>query len=160
MPVGNIASNASVLIIAGSETTATLLSGAVFLLTTNEDKMAKLVQEVRSTFKGDGEITLSSVNGLSYMLACLNESLRRYPPVAIGMPRISPEGGATVAGHFVPGGTTVAVWQWAINHHPAFWTTPKEFHPERFLDDPRFANDRFDAMQPFSVGPRNCIGKK
>ncbi|KAK8123915.1 hypothetical protein PG999_003833 [Apiospora kogelbergensis] len=151
--------NASILIIAGSETTATLLSGATFLLLTNPAALEKLTHEVRSTFADDADITLSSVGSLSYMLACLNESLRRYPPVVIGLPRLAPQGGATVAGHFVPEGTRVAVWHYAISHDPRLWTDPHGFHPERFLGDPRFRGDALDAMQPFSLGPRNCIGK-
>ncbi|OTA65405.1 cytochrome P450 [Hypoxylon sp. EC38] len=159
MPLHQISINASRLIVAGSETTATLLSGAVFFLTTHEDKLARLTHEVRSSFKNDKEITLSSVGDLTYMLACLDECLRLYPPVAGGFPRVAPKGGGMVASRFVPEGYTVSVWQWAVNHDTRFWTDPYEFKPERFLGDPRYKNDRFDAMQPFSVGPRNCIGK-
>lgn len=36
----------------------------------------------------------------------------------------------------------------------------KRFIPERHLDDPRFASDNKNALQPFSFGPRNCIGRK
>lgn len=152
--------NASVLIVAGSETTATLLSGVVYLLTAHPEVLEKLAQEVRSSFSDDKEITLLSVGNLHYMLACLNETLRHYPPVGIGLPRQVPKGGAMVAGRFVPEGTIVAVWQWAINHAPEHWTKPMEFHPERFLEDPAFKGDKLDAMQPFSIGPRNCIGRK
>ncbi|OTA87086.1 hypothetical protein M434DRAFT_399648 [Hypoxylon sp. CO27-5] len=159
MPLNQISINASRLIVAGSETTATLLSGAVFFLTTHEDKLARLTHEVRFSFKNDREITLSSVGDLTYMLACLDECLRMYPPVAGGFPRVAPKGGGMVAGHFVPEGYTVSVWQWAVNHDTRFWADPYEFKPERFLSDPRYKNDKFDAMQPFSVGPRNCIGK-
>ncbi|KAK8080401.1 hypothetical protein PG997_008219 [Apiospora hydei] len=156
-----ISAAAATLIVAGSETTATLLSGAVFLLARNRDKLAILAREVRSSFERDNKITLSSVSCLSYMLACLNECLRMYPPVAIGLPRVVPKGGAAVAGNFVPEGTIVGVWQWAINHDERFWADTWEFHPERFLDndDPRYQDDLLEAMQPFSTGPRNCIGK-
>ncbi|KAK7753574.1 hypothetical protein SLS62_004432 [Diatrype stigma] len=154
-----IATNAGTLIVAGSETTATLLCGAVFLLTTNPHCLEKLAQEVRSSFADDSEITLLSVNKLQYMLACLKESLRRYPPVVGVMPRQVPRGGAMVAGHFVPEDTVVGVWQWPIYHAPDLWTDPMGFHPERFMDDPKFAGDRLDALQPFGTGPRNCIGK-
>ncbi|KAH8668484.1 isotrichodermin C-15 hydroxylase [Xylariales sp. PMI_506] len=154
-----ISMNASALIIAGSETTATVLSGVVFLLTTHPEALARLTEEVRTTFNDDSEITLSSVSDLHYMLACLNESLRHYPPVVTGLPREVPKGGATVAGHFLPGGTVTAVWQWAINHDAACWTDPMEFRPERFMGDPKYKNDQLDAMQPFSTGPRNCIGR-
>lgn len=42
---------------------------------------------------------------------------------------------------------------------------PFSFRPERFLDNAdaekegKFAADKKDAMQPFSFGPRNCIGR-
>ena len=30
--------------------------------------------------------------------------------------------------------------------------------PERWLGDPKYADDRRGVVHPFSVGPRNCIG--
>jgi cytochrome P450 len=45
-------------------------------------------------------------------------------------------------------------------HNPNFWVQAEDFIPERWLGDPKFQNDKRDAFQPFSVGPRNCIGKK
>ncbi|KAI0148397.1 putative cytochrome P450 monooxygenase [Xylariaceae sp. FL1272] len=155
-----LCSNASLLIIAGSETTATLLSGATFLLTTHPEVLHKLEAEVRSSFTSQDEITLTSVGNLPYMLAVLNESLRRYPPVAGSLPRVGPRGGAVVDGHVVPEGTMVSVFQWAVNHNEKYWTDPLEFQPERWLGGEKYKNDRNDAMQPFSVGPRNCIGRK
>lgn len=56
--------NSNILILAGSETTATLLSGATYLLTTHPDKLARVTNEVRSAFKSEDEITLSSVGNL------------------------------------------------------------------------------------------------
>jgi cytochrome P450 len=94
--------NAGIIVIAGSETTATLLSGVIFLLLTNRDHLQKLTDEVRSTFKAEEEITLTSVQSLSYMLACLNEALRCYPPVMAGMPRITPKGGVMICGRLIP----------------------------------------------------------
>lgn len=94
--------NASIIIIAGSETTATLLSGATYLLLKNPAKMKELVNEVRTTFDKESDVNLTSVNKLTYMLACLDEALRLYPPVPTGLPRTVPEGGATVRGEFLP----------------------------------------------------------
>ena len=50
--------------------------------------------------------------------------------------------------------------QWAANQSTLNFTLPNEFVPERWLGDPRFKDDHIDAFQPYSVGPRNCIGKK
>ncbi len=97
------------LTVAGSETTATLLTGATYLLCKNPEKLAKLQQEVRAKFKHPSEITLMSVNNLEYMLAVINESLRCYPPVPAGNVRVVPgNGGAHIAGHFVPSGVSFA----------------------------------------------------
>lgn len=94
--------HASLLIIAGSETTATLLSGVTYLLTTKPEALRRLTEEVRSTFQTEEEIDFTSVSSLQYMLACLDEALRIYPPAPLGLPRQTPKGGATIAGHFVP----------------------------------------------------------
>ncbi|KAI1811604.1 cytochrome p450 monooxygenase [Poronia punctata] len=159
LTVGELEINAQLLTLAGSETTATLLSGALFLLGSHPDVLDKLVKEVRTFFRNEDEINLVSVNGLNYMLACLNEAFRLYPPVPIGLPRVVPEGGFKIAGNWVPQDTSVAVWQLAANYSPRNFTNPEEYRPERFLGDPEFAEDDLSAMQPFSVGPRNCIGR-
>ncbi|KAI8966684.1 cytochrome P450 [Daldinia sp. FL1419] len=159
MDFKTLVGNANLLIIAGSETTATLLTGATYLLTTHPDQLAKVSQEVRSTFNNSDEITLTSVSRLPYMLACLNESLRQYPPVTSDLPRVVPEGGATIAGRFLPQGTIVSIFQWAVNYDPRFWKNPNKFAPERWMGDPEYKDDQQDAMQPFSTGPRNCIGR-
>ncbi|KAI5920504.1 P450 monooxygenase No.1 [Camillea tinctor] len=155
-----LAANADLLLVAGSETTSTLLGGVTYLLSTHPDQYRRVTQEVRAAFESDDQITLTSVSGLSYMLACLNETLRHYPPVVTGMPRVVPKGGKHIVGKFVPENTIVAVWQWSINHDPRYWTEPHAFIPERWTgEDARFKNDRTEAMQPFGVGPRNCIGR-
>ncbi|KAM0816462.1 hypothetical protein AB5N19_02264 [Seiridium cardinale] len=160
LPFEKLCQNASLFVIAGSETTATLLCGALYLLTTHPSALKRLEEEVRSRFQDESEITLSSVNGLDYMLACLDESLRCYPPVPITAPRVAPAGGAVIAGHAVPENTVVGVWHWATYHSPELFVEPDEFIPERFEGkDPKFANDRLDAVQPFIVGPRDCIGR-
>ncbi|EEH23236.1 hypothetical protein PABG_05447 [Paracoccidioides brasiliensis Pb03] len=159
MSVDGIAINCRLLLIGGSETTATLLSGVTFLLLTNPNTLEKLTAEVRSNFKNESEITINSVNRLSYMLACLDEALRVYPPVAIGLPRVVNKGGCSIIGQFVPEDTVVAIHHWSAYHDERHFTDPFAYHPERFLGDPKFANDKRDMFQPFNVGPRSCIGR-
>ncbi|KAJ5913921.1 hypothetical protein N7504_002804 [Penicillium tannophilum] len=151
--------NGSTLIVAGSETTATLLSGVTYLLLKNPRVMRKLQEEVWGTFQSDDQITLENCNKLEYIHAVLTEALRMYPPVAGGLPRIVDAQGDMINGHWVPGGTIVSVTQMAAYHSAYNYTHPEQFIPERFLDDPRFANDSKTALQPFSFGPRNCIGR-
>lgn len=80
--------NSNILIIAGSETTATVLSGATYWLLRSPQVMAKVTAEVRSVMKSDAEITVQKVTSeLPYMMACLDETLRLYPPVPTGLER-------------------------------------------------------------------------
>lgn len=151
--------NSSILIIAGSETTATVLSAATWFLTQNPECRAKLTQEIRSTFGSRSQISFDSVNRLPYLLAFMNESLRLFPPAPTGLTRKVPEGGDEIDGRFVAGGNIVAIFPWAINLSPQHWTRPTEFIPERWMDDSRFKTDDLSVMQVFSYGPRNCIGK-
>lgn len=58
--------NAMVLIVAGSDTSATLLSGLVYLLLKNPVCLQKITHEVRSVFESEDEINFGSVQGLPY----------------------------------------------------------------------------------------------
>lgn len=79
---------------------------------------------------------------------------------AASQQRIVPVGGATIDGHFIPGGKTVAVSPWASTHSTLNFHLPDMFFPERWLgEDPRFKDDHLDASLPFGTGPRVCIGR-
>ncbi|KAH7006917.1 cytochrome P450 [Ilyonectria destructans] len=154
-----ILANAHNLIVGGSETTATVLSGATYLLATNKPVQAKLIEEIRSKFNSEDEINLLSVQKLSYMLAVFQEVLRLYPAVPSAIPRKAPPQGTTIRGEYVPPETILSIWSWPMFHNPKFFKDPESFIPERWLGDPRFDGDQKKALQPFSVGPRDCIGK-
>lgn len=95
-------STVETLIIAGSETTATAMSGATYYLLKNPEKMNSVVAEVRSAFSSPDEINFVSVNKLPYLLACLNETLRIYPPVADAFPRNTGATAEVICGKIVP----------------------------------------------------------
>lgn len=99
--------NSSILIIAGSETTATMLSATIFFLCKYPEVMAKLIAEVRSRFQSQSEITFQNVNKLQYLLACVNESLRLFPPSPNGLPRKVPQGGDFIDGKWVAAGVSL-----------------------------------------------------
>lgn len=96
--------NANILIIAGSETTATLLSGATYWLLRSPDILDKVTREVRENMDSEADITLQSVSTkLPYMLACITEALRLYPPVPGGLQRITvPSAPTRISGYDIP----------------------------------------------------------
>jgi cytochrome P450 len=153
----------AMLIIAGSETTGTALSGMFNYLVQAPDKLAKLRKEIRDTFSSPEEITLASVKDLPYLNATLNEGLRLCNPVPGGLPRVVSKGGDTVCGYWLPGGTHVSVNPSAMSRSPKFFHDPLSFIPERFLPEPdrpyEFDNDRRASQFPFGFGPRNCTGR-
>ena len=54
--------------------------------------------------------------------------------------------------------TEVYTSVWTVHHDAANFDRPYDFLPERWLD-PK-SKDIKEASQPFSVGPRGCIGRK
>ncbi|KAF2993350.1 hypothetical protein E8E13_000832 [Curvularia kusanoi] len=155
--------NMVALLLAGSETTATTISGVTYLLLRNLNAYRRLVHELRTAFKDSKDITFDAVNDLPFLHAALQETLRIYPAVPTGFPRLVPGEGQLISGRFIPGGTSVYVSQHAANHSTRNFADPDSYVPERWLEGERpekYADDKRDVMQPFSFGPRNCLGKK
>ncbi|KAK3314466.1 cytochrome P450 [Apodospora peruviana] len=79
------------------------------------------------------------------------------------LPRVIPAGRSAVAGVWLSGGTAVSIQAYAMNRDPRYWYRADEFLPERWLptesEDWPFRNDSHSGFQPFSLGPRACIGR-
>ncbi|KAH8764643.1 benzoate 4-monooxygenase cytochrome P450 [Hyaloscypha finlandica] len=136
-----ITANCALLLDAGSETTATMLSGCLFYLLKNTNCMQKLTELLRSLYKQ--EIDMNSKVRTRFCLICKQFSKNL----------------CAFCGRFVPPGITVGVNQYSACRSGDNFTDPSSFNPERWLGATRFANDKRTAFQPFSTGPRNCLGK-
>ncbi|KAF2133504.1 cytochrome P450 [Dothidotthia symphoricarpi CBS 119687] len=156
---GEMDANASVFMVAGTETTATLLSGLTYLLLRNPKCLAQVVDEIRSAFTSADDMTMETLAALPYLAACIKEAFRLYPPVPLGLPRLVPQDGSTIVGTFVPPGTTLTIPQLAMYTSEKNFTRPMEYLPERWLGGAEFEADQRQAVQPFSVGTRDCVGK-
>lgn len=132
---------AQVLIVAGSETSATALCGSTYLLLSNPSTLARLTAEVRAAFTSEAEILPHSTAGLPYLAAVVDEALRLCPPGPGTFPRRVPEGGRVVCGRFVPAGVAVGVHQVSTHRSKENFREPLEFRPERWLGDPKFEGD-------------------
>ena len=106
--------NSKSLIVAGSETSSTALSGLLSFLLSRPECMRKLVEEVRGTFEAESEISAANMGKLSYLKAALQETIRIYPSVPDGLRRVVPDGGDFVCGEFIPEGVsldmTFSIW--------------------------------------------------
>lgn len=138
--------NAQVLLAAGSETTATSLAGTTWYMLKNQDCLRKLTDEIRGTFKSMDEITGDSTARCEYLRGVIEEGLPLFPPVAIGLPRVSP--GALIDGQYVPAGYILACENYPLARDPRYWLNPDSFRPERWIGK-GFGDDK-RAFQPFS----------
>lgn len=98
--------NSTILIVGGSETTASVLSGTTYYLATNRPVYNKLVNEIRGTLEKEEDITIQRVNALPYLVAVFNEGMRLYPALVEGSPRNVPKGGEFVDGFWMPEGVS------------------------------------------------------
>ena len=153
-PLATMESQASTLIGAGSETITAALWVSSFFLLQHPQCLRKLQQEVRGAFASLEEITGDSAARLPYLRGVIDEGMRLCPPASMGGTRVSP--GAMVDGHYIPAGTYVSTNPWVTQRDPRYWRDPESFRPERWIGNG--FGDTKEAFQPFSLGPRVCIG--
>ncbi|KAG7424300.1 Cytochrome P450 monooxygenase BOA3 [Fusarium oxysporum f. sp. raphani] len=137
---------AKVMMLAGSETTATFLAGITYLLLKNPETLVKLQNEVRSAFTSKKEITKDSTLKLQYLSGVIGEGLRLFPPAPFGLPRVCPPG-AMIDGCAVPEGTVVSVDSFAMSHDARNFSDPDVIMPS--ANSSLFTVEPPDKYKPF-----------
>lgn len=96
------------LIVAGSDTTSTTLINLLYRLSRDCSLAVKLRKELEeNSIRNDETFTVQKLSNLSYLNALINETLRMHPPTPGGVARMTPAGGTTINGKYLPGGVTV-----------------------------------------------------
>ncbi|PHH50395.1 Cytochrome P450 monooxygenase apf7 [Ceratocystis fimbriata CBS 114723] len=161
----------TLLLIAGSDTTAASLAATLFYLVRYPEIMAKVMGEVRSKFSSVNDIGHGSeLSSCVYLRACIDEAMRLSPAVGGLLPREVISEGTMIDSVFVPAGTIVGVPHYALQHNTEYHKEPFQFVPERWIEGvinplTGLRNTAADiaavnaAFCPFSIGPRGCIGK-
>ena len=106
MPIQELYANSTLIVLAGSESTASGLAGITFNLLKNPAAFQKAVDEIRGAFTSEQDIEPETVKRLPYLAAIVSEGLRMYPPFPEGLPRLTPRQGAVICGQWVPGGVS------------------------------------------------------
>ncbi len=150
-----IRDNCMVIFAAGHDTTATVLTWWIALMTQHPEAAARARQEIAQVL-GERAPAPEDLPQLAWLNATLKEAMRLYPPTPILFVRRSGRD-LDLGGWRIPARTNITVPVWHVHRDARWFAEPESFRPERFLpgapDMPR------GAWLPFGTGPRVCIGQ-
>lgn len=142
------------LVVAGHETTASALAWTWYQLGQRPQLQDRLAASAAQLPAGVPDI--EALEAWTEGQQVIRETLRLSPPGWLMSRRtLEPD---VLRGVSLPAGTDVFVSPYLLHRHPAHWSEPEEFRPERFTPEADAARHRF-AYIPFGVGPRHCIGE-
>lgn len=154
------------ILLAGRDTTASLLSWTVLMLARHPAEFHKLRQTIVDefgTYDQPRNITFAALKSCQYLQYCLNETLRLFPVVP-GNRRSAtrdttlPRGGGSDGTQpiYIRKGQTVVYNVHILHRRKDIWgPDAEEFKPSRWVD----RKVGWDYV-PFNGGPRICIGQQ
>lgn len=142
------------LLLAGHETTATVLTWTSHLLARNPAVQDRLRAQIEATLNHEAP-TYRCLTRLPYLRMVVQESMRLYPPFWL-IERAAVQDDV-LGGYAIAAGSTIALSQYVTHRHPSFWRDPDTFDPDRFLPEHVASRPRF-AYFPFGGGARSCVG--
>lgn len=153
------------MMMAGSDTSSSSLTAAIFYLVQHPAVLEKLQSDLHETFPTLSSIQPVAAENHGYLRACIDEAMRLSPPAPTNIPRVVGPGGIKVVNEQLSENVYVGVPNFAIFRSEQTFTDPHDYVPERWSPDA--ANEVSEdsvkraqqAFQPFSLGPRHCIGK-
>jgi enediyne biosynthesis protein E7 len=138
---------------AGTETTALVLTWALYLLAKHPDAADQIRRETAAVC-GDRQPTISDFERLTHTRSVVSETMRMYPPIWSLARRA--ENDDVIADQQIQAGDIVMLWVYAAHHDPRYWDDPLRFDPKRFGE--RTKAPAPYTYLPFGGGRRSCIG--
>ncbi|KAE9365333.1 putative cytochrome P450 [Stipitochalara longipes BDJ] len=149
------------ILLAGRDTTASLLSYLFYILARRPDVFSKLRTEIMAL--GKDLPTFEQIKGLKYLQYCLNETLRLYPVVP-GNSRTAVVDTTLPVGGGPDGKSPIFVKAGQqVNYQVYVMHRRKDLYGEDALE---FKPERWEKLRPswqflpFNGGPRICIGQQ
>jgi cytochrome P450 len=153
------------ILLAGRDTTASLLSFVIYYLVRHKDVWQKLREAVLAEYGENIEnMSFESLKRCTYLMNVINEVLRLHPIVPLNFrtairDTVLPRGGGPDGDEpvFVPKGTKVIYTMWTTQRLKKFWgEDADDFRPDRWTESKLHTWDYL----PFNGGPRICIGQQ
>ncbi|CAL1398318.1 unnamed protein product [Linum trigynum] len=146
------------MLVAGHETTGSVLTWTLYLLSKDSSSLTKAQQEVDQVLEGRPP-TYEDVKNLKFLMLCILESMRLYPHPPVLLRRA--EVPDVLPGDYkVNPGQDMMISVYNIHHSSKVWDRAEEFIPERFGTEGPLPNESNTDYRfiPFSGGPRKCVG--
>lgn len=157
-------------ILAGGDTTSSVMRAVVYYLAKSPAAYQKLIDELDNA-KLPLPAKWEAARSLPYLDAVVQESMRINPGIAMILERVVPDGGFTLPdGRFIPAGTKVGINPAVTNRDSGiFGEDVDSFNPNRWLkkegEDQEQFNARLGRMKEtvdfiFGAGGRVCMGRQ
>lgn len=142
--------------IAGRDTTSSLLSWVLYEISINPEVQEELCREIDEKLPAGKPPTLKSVapREMPYLTAVIYEALRLHPPIADNEKEAIADD-VLPDGTKVPAGTRLTYLPYSMGRDPARYPEPLAFKPRRWIP---FAAPLPHEFPVFQAGPRICIG--
>ncbi|KAF8996816.1 cytochrome P450 monooxygenase pc-3 [Cyathus striatus] len=156
------------LLVAGRDTTASLLTFSVYMMAEHPHLTQRLREEILSKVGPTNHPTYENIRELKYVRAFLNEVLRLYPPVPINSrtsnrDTILQTKAPGVRDFYVPALTRCTYSVFNMHRRTDLWGPDAlEFDPDRFIDErlAKYLTPNPFIFCPFNAGPRICLGQQ
>ncbi|KAJ5007468.1 Cytochrome P450 monooxygenase sdnE [Colletotrichum sp. SAR 10_66] len=150
------------LLVAGSDTSATSVTTALFEILRNPAIEKRLVEELDAAIPDKNDLPpLQTLEKIEYLTACVKEGIRLASAVPSRLPRIVPQNLSeplVVDGKIVPPGTIVSMSAHTMHSSVDLWgPDARLFNPNRWLGSDAKGLDQYQVA--FSKGARMCIGQ-
>ena len=151
----DVISTASVLLMAGYDTTGTTMSYILYELALNQDYQETLFEEIDSA-KKTSHLDYDTLQSLPYLDAVIYETLRRHPVVATIERVCSKDYKLPNTNLVLKKGDLIRLNNIGISSDPDVFPNPEQWNPENFSKENRSKRSPYSFMG-FSLGPRNCL---
>lgn len=148
----SLSEDARTLIVAGSETSATVLASALFYLAKFPRVLKKLQAQIDDIIPTPADWTYEKAKSIAYLDNVIDETQRLKPALLTGGYRRTPPEGIQIDEQFIPGNVSVIVPIQLIQTHPRYWKQSMDFIPERFGERSAEMRTSEAPYMPFSQG--------
>ena len=154
----NIIATATMLLLAGYDTTGTTMSYILYELALHEDCQEILYEEITNSTNSN-KLEYDTLQSSPYLDMVIHETLRKHPVVATIERVCSKEYKLPNSNLILKKGDIVRVNNIGISMDADVFPNPEQWNPDNFSKENRAKRSPYSFMG-FSLGPRNCLAMR